>query len=490
MAIGFTPEYQQDYPLDGMTPQAFLVRALETAEKMAWKIAYVSENGFIAYTDNGQFKWNAEVKITLKDDVAHLHSLSAGNDMVDFGKNKKTVETFLFNFEAVKMAGNDADIAAKYANVKSHFPTEGEDVLTLPPKTFKEKTTDFLSFFVPTKDFFVTPLLIDINIIVFVLMLINGVHFMLPSSESLINWGANFKPNTLNGEAWRLMTACFLHIGIIHLLMNMYALFSVGIMLEPLLGKTKFIVAYLLTGLTSSMTSLWWHDLTISAGASGAIFGLYGVFFALLTTNLIREEVRKPLLSSIGFFIIFNLGFGTQAGIDNAAHIGGLIGGVLIGYAFVPSLKKNKDRVLSYTTLGVVVAAVLITSFVVFQKLPRDMSVYTQKMEIFGENEQKALKIHELPVTTPTDSLLEAYQNTGIRYWKENVALMNDIEKLDLPDDIKKRNELLKKYSLARLAANELTYKSIAENTDRYNAQISGHIKDIDLIINELNAKK
>lgn len=489
MAIGFTPEHQQDYALDGMTPQTFFVRALETAEKMAWKVVYLSENGFIAFTDNGQFKWNAEVKITIKDDVVHLHSLSAGNDMADFGKNKQTIETFLFNFEAVKMAGDDADIAKKYANIQTHFPTEGEDILTLPPKTFKEKTTDFFSFFVPTKDYFFTPLLINVNILIFAAMVISGVNFMLPSGESLIAWGANFKPNTLNGEAWRLLTCCFLHIGILHLLMNMYALFSIGIMLEPLLGKTKFIVAYLLTGLTSSMASLWWHDLTISAGASGAIFGLYGVFFALLTTNLIREEVRKPLLSSIGFFIVFNLGFGIQGGIDNAAHIGGLVGGVFIGYAFVPSLKKSKDNVLSYTTLGLVIAAVLITAFVVFQKLPRDMSLYTQKMEIFSENERKALTIHELPTSTPTDSLLAAYQNTGIRHWQQNVELMSEIDKLNLPDNLKQRNELLKKYSAARLAATELTYKSIAENTDRYNAQISGYMKDIELTINELNKK-
>ena len=396
---------------------------------------------------------------------------------------------FLFHFEAVKMAGDDADIAPKYAHIQQYFPTEGADILTLPPKTFMEKTKEFLSFFVPTKDFFITPLLIDINIIVFVLMLINGVHFMSPSGESLIEWGANFKPNTLNGEAWRLLTCCFLHIGILHLLMNMYALFSVGIMLEPFLGKTRFIVAYLLTGLTSSITSLWWHDLTISAGASGAIFGLYGVFFALLTTNLIKEEVRKPLLSSIGFFIIFNLGFGVQGGIDNAAHIGGLLGGVLIGYALVPSLKKNNDKVLSYTTLGLVSAAVLITSFMVFQKLPRDMGVYSKKMEIFSENERKALKIHDLPDTTPRDSILAAYQNTGIRYWKENVKLISEVEKLDLPDNLKKRNAELKKYSIARLAANELTYKSIAENTDRYNEQIRAYVKDIELIINGLNKK-
>ena len=122
--------------------------------------------------------------------------------------------------------------------------------------------------------------------------------------------------------------------------MNMYALLYIGVLLEPILGRSRFISAYLLTGLTASITSLWWHDLTISAGASGAIFGMYGVFLAMLTTNVIEEAKRKALLTSIAIFVGYNLIYGLKGGIDNAAHIGGLLGGLVIGYASILSLKK------------------------------------------------------------------------------------------------------------------------------------------------------
>jgi rhomboid protease GluP len=172
-------------------------------------------------------------------------------------------------------------------------------------------------------------------------MLISGVHILLPENQDLLNWGANFRPMTLEGQWWRLFTACFLHIGILHLLLNMYALLYVGLLLEPYLGKTRFLAAYLISGIAASMTSLWWHDFTISAGASGAIFGMYGVFLALLTTNLLDKSVKKALLTSIAVFVGYNILNGLQpnSGIDNAAHIGGLISGLIIGYAFVPSLR-------------------------------------------------------------------------------------------------------------------------------------------------------
>ncbi len=107
-------------------------------------------------------------------------------------------------------------------------------------------------------------------------MILTGVDIMVPDTESLIAWGANFRPITLAGEWWRLLTSCFLHIGIIHLLMNLYALMYIGIQLEPHLGKTRFLAAYLLTGIAGSANSLYWHEFTVSAGASGAIFGMYG----------------------------------------------------------------------------------------------------------------------------------------------------------------------------------------------------------------------
>ena len=126
--------------------------------------------------------------------------------------------------------------------------------------------------------------------------------------------------------------------------MNMYALVYIGLLLEPYLGKTRLAVAYVLSGAAGGATSVFWHEVVVSAGASGAIFGLYGVFLAMLTTNLMEKSARKSLLISIGVFVFYNLANGMKAGIDNAAHIGGLISGLLIGYAYYPELKTPNLR--------------------------------------------------------------------------------------------------------------------------------------------------
>ena len=125
-----------------------------------------------------------------------------------------------------------------------------------------------------------------------------------------------------------------------HLAANMYGLLFVGIFLEPLLGRMKYVGIYLLTGIIASAASLWWNDTVVSMGASGAIFGLYGAFIALILTRVFPKEMGAGFLVSMFIFVGFNLVMGLIGnGIDNAAHIGGLVSGFLIGLALYPSLK-------------------------------------------------------------------------------------------------------------------------------------------------------
>lgn len=127
----------------------------------------------------------------------------------------------------------------------------------------------------------------------FLIMVFSGLGFLSFSGEDLLKWGANYRPAIQNGEYWRLLTSTFLHGGVMHILFNMYGLFIAGIFLEKEIGAKWFIVFYLLTGIVSSLTSVWWHPATISVGASGAIFGMYGVLFALLTTNVFPSVIKN-----------------------------------------------------------------------------------------------------------------------------------------------------------------------------------------------------
>ena len=210
----------------------------------------------------------------------------------------------------------------------------------------------FLSPFVPREGFYITPIIMDLNIIIFIIMVVAGLgyfslsfnhHFLKESDlyifsfkdSDLLSWGANFKPSIINGEWWRLLTCVFLHGGLMHLVLNMYVLYFVGIFLEPRLGKTKFAVIYLVTGVLASITILLRYDGTISVGASGAIFGLYGVILALiLTKKVFLKDLSKPFLRSILLYVAICLLLEFTGG-DNVVHIAGLISGFIIGLIFI-----------------------------------------------------------------------------------------------------------------------------------------------------------
>jgi len=189
----------------------------------------------------------------------------------------------------------------------------------------------------------VTPVLLGLNVAVFGLMLAGGVHPMAPTIDRLIQWGANYGPKTTNGEWWRMFTAMFLHIGVLHLLFNMIALWNVGSFMERVLGSTGFVVLYLLSGLLGSIVSVAWNPFVVSAGASGAIFGLYGGLLAFLVRHRATTPyadlaaLRTNTLAFVGYNLLYGL---VQEGIDMAAHIGGLAGGFLCGLVLTQPLSQ------------------------------------------------------------------------------------------------------------------------------------------------------
>lgn len=185
---------------------------------------------------------------------------------------------------------------------------------------------------------YVLPVLLICNLVVFALMLLRGIHPMEPAIDSLIAWGANYGPRTTGGEWWRLGSAMFVHIGVPHLLFNMIALWSVGGFMERMLGSVGFLALYLLAGLTGSLASVAWSPLVVSAGASGAIFGLYGGLVGVLLRRraLMPGMLRASLQANALVFLGYNLldSFGRE-GIDMAAHLGGLGGGCVCGLVLI-----------------------------------------------------------------------------------------------------------------------------------------------------------
>ena len=203
-----------------------------------------------------------------------------------------------------------------------------------------------------------TYLLIGINVILFILMYIlgNGSE----DANTLIDFGANYSKLTLAGDYYRLISSAFLHIGFIHILCNMYALFILGPNIESFFGKWKYLLIYFYSAIIGSLFSLVFDPNTVTAGASGAIFGLLG---ALLYFGYnYRGYIGNRIINSIIPVIITNLFIGfVVPGISNASHIGGLIGGISISYL----LGTSEDKDLFKRVTGFIITAIL-TIFMIY----------------------------------------------------------------------------------------------------------------------------
>ncbi len=191
-----------------------------------------------------------------------------------------------------------------------------------------------------------TRILLGCNIAVFVLMTLYGflVYSDLNGTQItsvLVTFGAKVNLLVAQGQVWRLFTAMFIHIGIIHLLFNLYALNILGPLVEGFFGYRRFLLIYILGGLWGSVGSFAFSD-ALSAGASGAIFALVGaatVYFLQYRENFGARG--KAIVQNMFVVIGINLVFGlSMPGIDNWGHIGGLIGGAVVAYGLLPKYQR------------------------------------------------------------------------------------------------------------------------------------------------------
>ena len=207
----------------------------------------------------------------------------------------------------------------------------------------------------------ITYLIMAICVIVFISMYIfgNGSYDNL----TLLNFGANLDTLTKSGEFYRLVTCAFIHIGIFHLLFNMYALYIIGPQVESFYGKARYIFIYLVSAITGSMLSIAFNHNVISAGASGAIFGLlgcllyFGYHYRIYLGNVIKSQILPIIV--LNLFLGFML-----TGIDNFAHIGGLVGGILATMAIgVPNKKNNTEKINGIVLFTIYVAFCIYLAF-------------------------------------------------------------------------------------------------------------------------------
>ncbi len=449
----------QTKAIEGYDARQLQALAYETLLELGWAVKHVGYNSLKAYIHRSPTGFDQEISIATEDNQLLVASKRMNDDIAGGDEPPDKDLTIFFDaFETVR--AKSAGLAMEEWKQKISVVAEEEARLTKQEISQQEQESIVANFSKANR--FITYGIIVINALVFILMAVNGVNAFSPTGADIINWGGNYGPLTLSGDWWRLITNVFVHIGIIHIAFNMYALFMVGVYLEPMLGKLKYATAYLCTGIFASIVSLWWHKEPVaSAGASGAIFGLYGVFLALLSTNLVPKHIRNSLLQSIGIFIAYNLIYGMRSGVDNSAHIGGLISGLAIGYIYYFGLRKpGKKSLVMPGALAVITIAVSIFYLnqhkaskerraevlnEVGEYKYADAARYDEEMTRFGEVEKKALAPLKADYSNQTE-LTEQLGKVSLPAWKEAEAIVARLQTYKVSEKKIRRTALLDRY--------------------------------------------
>lgn len=229
-------------------------------------------------------------------------------------------------------------------------------------------------------------------------------------SLTLFRFGANYPQLTLKGEWWRLFGSMFMHIGLIHLLVNMYSLFAVGPLLEKLYGNVKYLALFALSGFGGSLASALYAEASLSAGASGALFGLFGAT-ALLGYRYKSEfppGFGRSLSKGMVPCIAINLFYGfSNPGIDNAAHLGGLVTGLLFAFFIIPSSLTDKKNPLLVPLMLAAAIPFLVQVYVVY----RAAAVTLQDYPLATYQDPKGLASVQLP------AIFKLNEENGEVFW-------------------------------------------------------------------------
>lgn len=475
------PRYENRLSLQNIHPSDVLAICYSSFQNLGWTIKYASEDKLVAYTPSSTFSKSMEVITTYAEGELTVSSEMINDELVDLKKkNQKNVEAFLTEFEQTKHSIIAETIEANKQSIQQLIT----ETIIAAEQEIKEIAEVNEVMNLDKGSLTVTYTIIGINVLVFMIMGLQGAGVFEANGLVHLRWGSNYGPLTASGDWWRLLTATFLHFGIIHLALNMYALFSIAAYLEPMLGKVRYITAYLCSGILASLASLCWHTEPVnSAGASGAVFGMYGVFLALLTTNLIPKKVRQPLLQSIVIFVIYNLVYGIKGGIDNAAHIGGLVSGMLIGYLFVFSVKKEKkQQAASWVVPAIIAISVFICGWYLQQNKTSAEERSALLFEIRNAGYPDTERFNELynEFVALQDEALQVYNEHGesrlvlagqlqekaAPKWDQANNIANKLLKLNVSEEMKLKANTVKKYIELRIKEMKLEIKIIQEPTN------------------------
>lgn len=447
-----------------------LIMALKNLE---WNLAtdllpdqWIAETGIAGASNNERIEF-------IKDEFEYvIVSESIGDTALHEAENESNTELLLGEMKKIWGTESPADLQKAYDSLLKRVSNQRASFFSITG--ISQMLRDQFSF---REGGSVTIFLVLLNMAVFAAMAIAGFGFFEMDSVKLIQWGGNYTLRTVSGEYWRLVTNTFMHGGFSHLVFNLYGLFIGGLAAEELLGKRRFVVAYLTCAIFASAVSLVMHDEVLSVGASGAIFGCFGLVLGVASTKTLLREERNKLLAGFGIFVALSLISGLKDGVDNWAHIGGLACGWTGGFLYAISLRR-KERILQRKIMdySVPVFALLLSGLMVLS-VPDSLSKFENYLVQYDQNTQKAFGFL-LQAENGDGDRIVLVRDSGLYYVEKGADILKEAQKLKrLPkvrQDFLYRVRVLNDY---RRQAFFFTYKLYETGESRFQDSVDLSVK-------------
>jgi rhomboid protease GluP len=338
----FISGYQEIIPLRELQPGQGITLAYETTIFLGWQMKQHKPDVYII----SKSATSQEIALRIFQEEIHLLPIESATIVFDATQYQTIVKYFINNYEDMRGKRSLSELDERYKQLTN----------TAQPSSKTNKWFDVLK---PTNGYRVTPILIGANAFIFILLLlIHQAPFAL-TLEEIIASGAACKPFIQQGQWWRLITQLFIHADFIQLSVNMYILMQLGRILEPLLGSLYFAVAFFLCGICGAVSGLMIYDIA-AVGTTACIFGVWGTFVALLTTNFVEAQNKKNLIQRSIIILVINAVLGFILKFDIFTSMVGFASGLLFGYAFYFDLKSLRSGATKYAGLAVSVVFTLV----------------------------------------------------------------------------------------------------------------------------------
>jgi rhomboid protease GluP len=479
MPFGWKTEYVKKIANDYPGEWEFFAIAKQACIQLEWEYMMVDEHTFTATTPTGWTLNEEIITITFDNETIVFNSQSESIELYEGGRNKRNVEEILLPaIEKVKRKWTEDDILAAAAELKQETLAQ----IKSGNRVFVEKMTYGL------KGHEITFSIIAICLFVYLFIAAKKGHWMALSIDEIIANGGNLRTFTTGGQWWRLVSNIFIHVSAWHLLVNMLAFYFIGMFAESLLGRGKFLIAFISTGILASLAGLVWDAEGITAGTSGAIFGIYGVSLAFSTTSYISKKFSKTLLTSIALYAAFTITMALNTDFNIAINLVGLLSGVIVGYLFYFfHFRKNRARA-GGTRISVEI--LLITGLLVYFYLNtgKDDSLRFQSTVMkLNQIELKAImQLQRMQYSETNEDAARVLRDSTLPEWRYFQKQISKTKEYHLNSEFDNKRKLLLEYANMRVKQTELIYKSLHEGTDKYDAQIEKISEKIESIIDEM----